>query len=76
VLFTRPGCGLCEHLLAELSALSAARDLPIELVDIDADPAARERFGHKIPVLYWAGELVCHGRLDVTEVHKALAMRG
>lgn len=74
VLYTRSGCELCEHLLVALAALPAARDLHIELVDIDADPAARARFGHKIPVLYFAGELVCHGRLDVTEVHKALAL--
>jgi hypothetical protein len=76
VLYTRAGCELCEHLLAALSALPAARGLRVELVDIDADPAARARFGHKIPVLYWAGELVCHGRLDVAEVHKALAHGG
>ena len=31
------------------------------------------RYGHKIPVLLFAGELVCHGRLDPEEVHKALA---
>jgi hypothetical protein len=31
------------------------------------------RYGHKIPVLLFGGELVCHGRLDVEEVHKALA---
>ena len=29
--------------------------------------------GHKIPVLLFAGELVCRGHLDVEEVHKALA---
>jgi hypothetical protein len=31
------------------------------------------RYGHKIPVLLFAGELVCHGHLDVEEVDKALA---
>jgi len=31
------------------------------------------RYGHKIPVLLFAGELVCHGHLDAEEVHKALA---
>jgi len=74
VLYTRTGCELCDHLLFELSRLPAAQGCAIELVDIDADPQARARFGHKIPVLYCAGELVCHGRLDVAEVHKALAV--
>jgi hypothetical protein len=73
LLYSRPGCGLCEELMAELAALPAARPYPIDVIDVDTDEAARLRFGHKIPVLLFAGELVCHGRLDVEEVHKALA---
>jgi len=42
-------------------------------VDVDGDSNARVRYGHKIPVLLLAGDLVCHGRLDAEEVHKALA---
>jgi hypothetical protein len=76
LLYSRPGCGLCEELLAELAALPAARRYPIEVIDVDSDAAARARFGHKIPVLLFGGELVCHGRLDVEEVHKALAHHG
>jgi hypothetical protein len=39
---------------------------------VDADPAIRIRYGHKIPVLLLGGELVCHGRLDEEELLKAL----
>jgi hypothetical protein len=60
-------------MLAELAALPAARDFPVDVVDVDDDPAVRVRYGHKIPVLLFAGELVCHGHLDAEEVHKALA---
>ena len=42
-------------------------------IDVDADPATRARYGHKIPVLLFAGEMVCHGRLGHREVLKALA---
>ncbi len=56
-----------------LAALPEARVHPIDVLDVDADSAARVRYGHKVPVLLFAGELVCHGRLDVDEVHKALA---
>jgi hypothetical protein len=73
VLYSRPGCGLCEELLAELAQVPATREYPIDVLDVDADESARIRFGHKIPVLLFAGELVCHGRLDVAEVYKALA---
>ena len=60
-------------MLNELAALPAAHPFGIEVFDVDADPAAKMRYGHKIPVLLFAGELVCHGHLDPDEVHKALA---
>jgi hypothetical protein len=75
LLYSRPGCGLCEEMLAGLAALPAAAGVPVEVADVDADSAVRSRYGHKIPVLFLAGELVCHGHLDAEEVHKALACR-
>jgi hypothetical protein len=73
LMYSRPGCALCEEMLGELAALPAAVDIGVDVLDVDADPAARVRYGHKIPVLLFGGELVCHGRLDAEEVHKALA---
>ncbi len=73
LLYSRPGCGLCEEMLNELAAIPEAGEAGVDVADVDADPAARTRYGHKIPVLLLAGELVCHGRLDPEEVHKALA---
>ncbi len=75
LLYSRPGCGLCEEMLSELSALPEAQSHPLDVIDVDTDPAVKVRYGHKIPVLLFAGELVCHGRLDAEEVHKALAYR-
>ena len=75
VLYSRPGCGLCEEMRAELDRLPAARGYGLDEVDVDADAGTRARYGHKIPVLLFAGELVCHGRLDSEEVLKALAYR-
>ena len=73
LLYSRAGCTLCEEMLAELLAIPAASACPIEVVDIDYDAPARSRYGYKIPVLLFDGELVCHGRLDRDEVFKALA---
>jgi hypothetical protein len=72
LLYSRPGCGLCEEMLSDLSGMASASDVPIDVVDVDLEPSARARYGHKIPVLLLAGELVCHGRLDPEEVDKAL----
>ena len=73
VLYSRPGCGLCEEMLSDLAALPAAQGIRVDVFDVDRHSAAKKRYGHKIPVLLLAGELVCHGRLDPDEVHKALA---
>jgi hypothetical protein len=60
-------------MLSELAQLPAAAGIPVDVIDVDGEPASRARYGHKIPVLLFEGELVCHGRLDPEEVHKALA---
>jgi hypothetical protein len=60
-------------MLSELAAMPAAAGVGVDEIDIDLDPALNARYGHKIPVLLFAGEMVCHGRLNAEEVHKALA---
>jgi predicted thioredoxin/glutaredoxin len=60
-------------MLMALGALPAAAGIPVDVVDVDEDPATRVRYGHKVPVLLMDGELVCHGHLDAAEVHKAIA---
>jgi hypothetical protein len=61
-------------MLSELAALPGAQGVPIDVVDVDRDPKVRARYGHKIPVLMFAGELLCHGRLDPEEVDKTLKL--
>jgi len=74
LLYSRPDCGLCEEMLSELGQLPVARGIAIDVVDVDVDRDTRTRYGHKIPVLLYAGELVCHGVLDIDEVYKTLAL--
>ena len=58
VLYSRPGCGLCEEMLSALAAMPDAESFAVDVVDVDADHALKVRYGHKIPVLLFAGELV------------------
>jgi Glutaredoxin-like domain (DUF836) len=60
-------------MLSDLTALPAARGIPIDVIDVDATAQTRAKYGHKIPVLFFAGDLVCRGRLDPEEVDKTLA---
>lgn len=61
-------------MLSELRVLPCAQGIPIDVVNVDLDPAARARYGHKVPVLLLAGDLLCHGRLDPEEVDKTLKL--
>ena len=49
VLFSRRGCCLCEGLEEKLRALEPA--LPLEIRDVDAQPALQARYGLSVPVL-------------------------
>jgi hypothetical protein len=73
LLYSRPGCHLCELMLEELAGVLSAGEYRVDIADVDADPITRVRWGHKIPVLLLGGELVCHGYLDPDKLHKALA---
>jgi Glutaredoxin-like domain (DUF836) len=74
MLLTREGCGLCEEMLLELTALrSRMPALPaVQLVDVDADATLQQRWGLKLPVLLLDGALVCAARLDTPELLRLL----
>lgn len=50
-LYTRKGCGLCEEVKTELSALEAELPHRLAEVDIESDPALLKRYLTAIPVL-------------------------
>jgi hypothetical protein len=64
-VLSRPDCGLCEQLLAELAEeLTPAEAARVRVLDIDQDPALVRKYGHRIPVLLADDEFVCDYRLD------------
>jgi predicted thioredoxin/glutaredoxin len=73
IMWSRPGCELCEHMLQALGAAFPGEAARLEIRDVDADPVAHARWGLKIPVLLLDGELVCYGHLDGDELRRALA---
>ena len=72
-VYSRVGCHLCDDMVDGLSAMTAGHDVRIAVVDIDADPELRRRYGLRIPVLVADGEEVCSGRL-VPERIRALLL--
>jgi glutaredoxin-like protein DUF836 len=71
VLYSRPGCHLCEELAAELEPLLRGR-ATIELKDVDDSVALERRYGLRIPVLV-DGDLELSGYpLDRARVERHL----
>jgi glutaredoxin len=50
-LYERPGCGLCAETYRALTRIRMDMPLVVERVDIERDPALRERYVIRIPVL-------------------------
>lgn len=50
-LYSRPGCHLCEEALATIENLRDDFDFLLEEINIDDDPALKERLGLQIPVV-------------------------
>ena len=60
-------------MLAALARLKSVLPLPpIEVIDVDADPALRRRHGLDVPVLLIDATVVCRHRLDESELRRLL----
>jgi hypothetical protein len=72
ILYSRPGCHLCEDVAAQLEPLLHGR-ATLEVVDVDSSIALERRYGLRIPVLV-DGEVELSGYpLDLEHVRRHLA---
>jgi len=72
-MYTRAGCHLCDDALDVVSQVCAAQEADFQLVDIDADPTLRERYGEQVPVVTVDGSTVGFWRIDPEVLRQALA---
>jgi glutaredoxin len=63
VLYTRPGCHLCDLARETLDKYEESLPSPIE-VDIDSEPSLRSRFSTCIPVIEIDGKIRFRGRVN------------
>jgi hypothetical protein len=73
VLYTRPDCGLCEEMKAEIGRARLCAPYTIQEVDISGDSELEARYGESIPVLHVAGRLAFEGRLSAPELEAKFA---
>lgn len=72
IVYSRPGCHLCEHLLEELAPLIRGR-ARLDIRNVDVDPAWQRAFGTRIPVVEIDGRTICEYTLDPAALERALA---
>jgi glutaredoxin len=73
VIYSRPGCHLCEQALEDLVALHAeGYRFELREVDIESDEALLRRMLERIPVLELNGEVLAELSVDQTSVRARL----
>ena len=55
ILYTRPGCHLCEEMKETMISSGCAELYELEEIDIDSDPELFARYQFEIPVLFVNG---------------------
>ena len=72
VVYSRPGCELCQTFMVELAELLGSRADRVRVVDVDENDEIARKYGERIPVLTIDDEFVCAYRLDRTRVERYL----
>ena len=76
-VYVRPGCALCEALIAELAlVLDPATAAQVAVVDISDDDDLERQYGTRVPVLTANDAFVCAYYLDRDAVARKLATEG
>jgi glutaredoxin len=71
ILYTRQGCHLCD----DAASVLARHGLAFEPIDVDRDPALRERYNECVPVVVIDGKERFRGRIDELLLRRLLANR-
>lgn len=77
MIYSRPGCHLCDDMKAVVDRVVAATDaqIMIEVVDISADPALEAAYGLEIPVLMVNGRKAAKYRIAEEDLARLLRSR-
>ena len=77
VLYTRPGCHLCDEARDTILRLrESGGGFELREIDIDRDDELHARFLERIPVVEVDGEIVAELHADAAVLRAALAARG
>ena len=72
ILYSKPGCHLCEDALAQLNALSVEFQIAITEINIESDPGLHKKFFDQIPVLVIDDRVTLAAPIRVKDVRAVL----
>jgi arsenate reductase-like glutaredoxin family protein len=74
VVYSKPGCHLCENVIAELKKINASYPIEVTIEDISKDPLLLNRFHDLIPVVSVDGKIKAAGVMlsNLSTVHDVL----
>ena len=75
VLYSKPGCHLCDEMKHVLDRVRARTPFTLRVVDISPDPDLVARYGLEIPVLEIDGRRAAKYRITEHELEDKLARR-
>lgn len=75
VVYSRPGCHLCEVVKETLVQVRGKADFEWREVDIDTEPALREKYDHEVPVVFIDGRKAFKYHMDSRDFLRRLAPR-
>jgi len=75
VIYSRPGCHLCDDMKAVVRKVGRTIPLSLTEIDISADPALEAQYGVEIPVLFVEGKKAAKYRIEEGALVRLLTSR-
>lgn len=76
VIFSRPGCHLCDEAMRVIEEVRRGFPFALSLVDVSADSTLEARYGRDIPVVTFDGREIFRHRVDATAFRERLVALG
>lgn len=76
-VYTRENCHLCHEAIETIERVAAdlTREISVETVDVDTDPALREQYGERVPYVLVDDRPSFKYRVDAEELRATLSER-
>jgi hypothetical protein len=74
ILYSKPGCHLCDVMKEVIEEVAKSRPLRLLVKNILDDPAIYQRYRYDIPVLLVNGREIARHRVTVEQIESALGV--